>query len=156
MDVGKKPCEDTARRYYLESRNQKKEFHQKPTLLVPGPWSFSLWDCEKINVCCVIHQSVVFCFSSPSLLINTECLIQPLCFIDKETEAQGMTFLGGIQSRDWNPGPLLPGAVIPVTGQQECERSRVGRGWSVTFLLWFVVAWCQARVQGGLQTGPER
>lgn len=67
-----------------------------------------------------------------------------------------MTFLGGIQSRDWNPGPLLPGAVIPVTGQQECEQSRVGRGWSVTFLLWFVVAWCQARVQGGLQTGPER
>lgn len=81
--------------------------------------AFQLLELGEIDVCCLSHGSVVFCYGSPSPT-PTECLIQPLYFTGEETEAQGMTLLK-FTEQGLEPRPLLPGTVLLVIGLQECE-----------------------------------
>lgn len=48
---------------HLQARERPQE---KPNLLTPWSWPSSLWNCEKINFCCLSLYCVVFCYGSPS------------------------------------------------------------------------------------------
>lgn len=63
-----RPREDTARRQL--SASQEERPYQKPNLLAPWSWTSRLQNCKKINFCYLATQSVEFCYSSLSKLIQ--------------------------------------------------------------------------------------
>lgn len=50
------------------ARSQEESSHQERTLL--SSWTFSLENCNKIHLCYLSAQSVIFCHSSPNKLIQ--------------------------------------------------------------------------------------
>lgn len=64
---GGRPCEDAENR---AATSQGKKLWQKSPLLTSQPWSSSLQNCEKIQVCCFSHPACSTLYGNPSGLIE--------------------------------------------------------------------------------------
>ena len=65
-------CENKVKRGSLASQGEKPQKEQNHATL--WSWTSSLWNCEKINFCCLNYpEFVVFCYGSPSKLIQHLC-----------------------------------------------------------------------------------
>ena len=54
------------------SSSQRESLRREPTPLTPESQTYSLQPQEKVNVCCLIPQSTVFCSSGPVRLLQEE------------------------------------------------------------------------------------